>query len=306
MYFSTIKFQNWLIIRSIGAAILGNLLIGVFFASSQPTDMGSNQMITLAVMDFKNTSSDFSLDRLERNVPEMLKTELSQSGRIIVVERQRLETILAEQALGQSGVLDDEKAQKVGQVLGAQYIINGEITLAGQQLRIDSHILKVETGQVTGEKVIGEGTDVLNEMVQLLSRNIIYDLTGVGSKATKITLGKMPTKWFLGATALSAIGLGVTHSSYRKYYDDYSSATKLDEFDSNYDKANRYRKGRDVLVGTTSALALTTFILWLVEKSSVNDIVASNDSNFDCHQKKFAVGMQHVNDAYCFSFRYHF
>ena len=82
-------------------------------------------MITLAVMDFKNTSEKFSLDRLERNVPEMLKTELSQSGRIIVVERRRLEAILNEQALGLSGVIDEEQAQKMGKMLGSRDITHG-------------------------------------------------------------------------------------------------------------------------------------------------------------------------------------
>src|SRR5574341_798262 len=65
--------------------------------------------ITLAVLDFKNNSGLFSHDVLEKSVPEMLKTELSGSGSgLFVVERQKLEALLQEQALGQTGALDEK------------------------------------------------------------------------------------------------------------------------------------------------------------------------------------------------------
>lgn len=289
--------KNKRLFHAILIAFCGSLLAGVFSAFSQPADPGANRMITLAVMDFKNTSEQFSLDRLERNVPEMLKTELSQSGRIIVVERRRLEAILNEQVLGLSGVIDEEQAQKMGKLLGAQYIITGEITLTGRRLRIDSHIQKTETGQVIGEKVIGRGIDVLNEMVQLLARNIIFNLTGSGSKTTKITLGKMPINWFLGATALSAIGLIASQSAYTKHYDDYQAATGLDDFDSHYDKANQYKKFRDILIGPTAAFAITTFVLWLVSKSNKNEIIALENFYFNSDQQKIALGLNYHNYA---------
>jgi len=49
--------------------------------------------LTLAVMDFKNNSSVFGYDRLERAIPEMLKTELSRSPEILVLERSKIESI---------------------------------------------------------------------------------------------------------------------------------------------------------------------------------------------------------------------
>ena len=78
--------------------------------------------VTLAVMDFKNNSSIFGYDRLERTIPEILKTELSHSQEILVVERSKIESILKEQALAQAGVIENETAQEVGRLAGAQYI----------------------------------------------------------------------------------------------------------------------------------------------------------------------------------------
>lgn len=59
---------------------------------------------------------------------EMLTTELMKTGRFIVVERQALQDILSEQELGQTGIVRQETAAKVGQVLGVQIIIRGAVS----------------------------------------------------------------------------------------------------------------------------------------------------------------------------------
>ncbi|MDZ7343138.1 MAG: CsgG/HfaB family protein, partial [candidate division KSB1 bacterium] len=72
--------------------------------------------ITVAVLNFKNASGRFAFDDLEKSIPEMLKTELSQAPlRLLVVERGKLEAILQEQALAQTGAIDEKAAQTVGQ-----------------------------------------------------------------------------------------------------------------------------------------------------------------------------------------------
>ncbi|MBN1352938.1 hypothetical protein JXJ21_26345 [candidate division KSB1 bacterium] len=283
--------------KTFRGAIIGIIGLGMvmptFVFADGSVNANPDELITLAVLDFKNTTGRFHLDRLEKTLPEMLKTELSQTDKIIVVERQRLEAIMNEQALVLSGVIDEQAALKVGQFLGAQYIITGEITYSGRKLRIDSHIQKTETGQVIGEKVIGSDTEVLDKMIQVLATNIIYNLTGTGEKVTKVTFGKLPTNWFLGATAVSALGLGLTHSTYKKYYDDYKAANRLDDIDSNYSNANRYRKSRDLLIGATTALGITTFVLWLVSTSNRNEILAmGEDADYLKDRQKLLVDVQ--------------
>ncbi|OGW45576.1 MAG: hypothetical protein A2Y66_04090 [Nitrospirae bacterium RBG_13_41_22] len=59
---------------------------------------------------------------------EMLTTELMKTGRFIVVERQALQDIVGEQELGQTGLVRQESAAKVGELLGAQIIVRGVVS----------------------------------------------------------------------------------------------------------------------------------------------------------------------------------
>jgi curli biogenesis system outer membrane secretion channel CsgG len=59
---------------------------------------------------------------------EMLTTELMNTGRFIVVERQALQDVIGEQELGQAGLVKQESAAKVGELLGAQIIVRGVVS----------------------------------------------------------------------------------------------------------------------------------------------------------------------------------
>lgn len=59
---------------------------------------------------------------------EILITELIKTGRFVVIERQALHDILAEQELGMTGLVNRETAAKVGKVLGAQIIVRGVVS----------------------------------------------------------------------------------------------------------------------------------------------------------------------------------
>ncbi len=232
--------------------------------------------LTLAVMDFKNNSSVFGYDRLERAIPEMLKTELSRSPEILVLERIKIESILKEQALAQTGVIEQETAQEVGRLAGAEYIITGEINTIGNQLRIDAHLLRVATGQVLGEKITGRTVENIEPMVKLLTENLIFNLTGKGARQDFAKVRRYHTSWALATTAALLITSAILHFNYKNNYDNYHETTHLGKFDSFYDNANKYYKARNIMLMISGAAALTTFTLWRKDQSEDNKIYASN------------------------------
>ena len=59
---------------------------------------------------------------------EMLVTELFRSGHFIVVERAALDSVISEQALGQTGLVQGGMASTVGRMLGAQLLIKGVVS----------------------------------------------------------------------------------------------------------------------------------------------------------------------------------
>jgi TolB-like protein len=231
--------------------------------------------ITLAVLDFKNTSGLFAFDGLEKRIAEMLKTELSgPDSPLLVVERQKLEALLQEQALGQTGVLDEKTAQAVGQLLGAQFLLTGEISTMESRLRIDSHILKVATGEMRSEKVIGPGQEALDEMIALLAANVRFNLTGEGAHRQSQRLKKYPVAWSLLATVLTSAATGVTHWISHEAYQDYQSATRLEDIETRYDRAENFRKARNGLAIASGILAMVSLNLWIKNRSEDNAIFA--------------------------------
>jgi len=268
--------------RTRWAGNITRTMTGLFFflmlerLAAQPADSAG---LVVAVVDFKNNSGIFSLDDLEKSVPEMLKTELSRRGSILsVVERQKLETILQEQALAQSGILDETSGQTVGQLLGAQYLLSGEISMSESRLRIDCHILKVSTGQVRGEKVIGRGRDVLDEMVSLLATNILFNVSGEGTYSQHRRLKNYPVSYFLAATVLAAATTGATHWFSHDAYEKYHSASTLDDIGKYYDRAEKFRNVRNGAAIASGVLAITTAILWMTNRSTDNQLFARADS----------------------------
>ena len=70
----------------------------------------------------------------EHNAPadaiiNMMVTELHKANVFRLVERERLDTIIAEHNLNQSGMVNPAEAIKAGRIAGAQYIMTGSITL---------------------------------------------------------------------------------------------------------------------------------------------------------------------------------
>lgn len=71
---------------------------GCFFLASAV--FPQRQTVVVAITDFRNSTGRFVNDRLQKTVPEVLKTELAQTGAVRVIECNRLEANVNEQALG--------------------------------------------------------------------------------------------------------------------------------------------------------------------------------------------------------------
>jgi len=258
--------------------------------------------ITLAVMDFKNNSSTIKFDRLQRAISEMLKTELSGYPEISVVERKKIENIIAEQALIQAGFVDEKQAQEVGRLAGAEYLITGKINKINRQLRIDAHLIKVSTGQILGEKVTGKNEKQIEKMIKLLANNFIFDLTGSGERKEFEVITKYPTKWFLISSGALTLTTTVFHFLYKSNYDNYHKTNQFDKYDYYYNQANRYYKTRNVLMFFSGASALTTFILWQSDKSENNKIYAVNEKAiFNNRANQLALSISPERDGWLLS-----
>src|SRR3954469_13625384 len=118
----------------------------------------------IGVVSFEN-KAPYAQARIGQTATDILITELVKSGKFIVVERDKMNKLLEEQKLGQSGAIDPNTAARVGKILGLNAIVTGSVSQFGlksegkdfiisqskQQIvecTVDIRVVDAETGQI--------------------------------------------------------------------------------------------------------------------------------------------------------------
>lgn len=129
---------------------------------------------TVAVSYFDNNTGKPEYDPLQKGLADMLITDLTGIGSIQVVEREKLNQVLAELKLSRGTFIDPKTAQTLGKGLSAELILTGHYVVSGDTLRIDARVVQVATGAVTlAESVEGKKDDFFSlekDLVDLLVR----------------------------------------------------------------------------------------------------------------------------------------
>jgi TolB-like protein len=229
--------------------------------------IGARSQISVAVGDFENLTGHLYLDSWARNVPEYLSTEMSRYPDVAVVDRRRMRTLLDEQKLQSTGLMDSSRVIEIGRLLSAEYIVTGSISETGGWIRIDARVTSVSSGRMVSEAAAARTSGHLENMIAMLANNLRVQMTGRGEYRESMILRKYPTKYFLGGTLLAGAVTSVLHSGYRLRRNEYQKTTRLEDFDSKYDSANRWYRARSVAVSMTAAALLGTLYCWLGDLS---------------------------------------
>jgi len=225
--------------------------------------------VRVVIADFKNESDVFFLDSWERSVPDFLRSELSQSTEIVLLERQKMDAIFEEQKLALAGFIQDSAlVQQIGNLVGADIILSGSIHKIGKQYRIDVNITRVKTTEVISEKVEAPRPELQKEMLNILANNLLFRLTGKGTYIREERIASYPTSYFLAGTAGLTIAAFLSQQQYVSNYDAYHQNSELDKFDSFYDKANNAKKLTILMGGLAGAALFGTIYCWIGNRTS--------------------------------------
>lgn len=114
---------------------------------------------TLAILPFENNSvtEPERFAPLSKGLSAMLTTDLKNAGTTLkLIEREKIQALLKEVALSQSGSVDQSTAVRVGRLLGAQAIAFGSFMVLGKDVRMDLRIIQVETSElIMAESIVG-------------------------------------------------------------------------------------------------------------------------------------------------------
>ena len=144
----------------------------------------------VGVLPFAYRGPDEAYQALGRGLAEVLALDLASVGALEVVERARLQALLAESDLARDGVLDPATAPRAGRLLRAGRLVGGEVDVQGDGLRIESAVWEGTLRQL--ETTEGDVADLFR--VQKAITLDVLDALGVAvPEADRAQLLEPPT-----------------------------------------------------------------------------------------------------------------
>jgi len=178
--------------RWYAAALCAALLVPAL-AAAQGKPAPAKTPPTVAVLYFEYTGKSADLEPLRKGWARMLISDLSANPAFQIVERDRLEEVLAELKLGQSKRVDAATAAKVGKLLGARYLVLGGYFDLKGALRVDARVVEVESGKVLRSIGAQRKGDEFLELEQRLAADLAEALaTAMGGGAAPPPAVKPP------------------------------------------------------------------------------------------------------------------
>lgn len=149
---------------------------------------------TVAVMAFRYTGSDSAFRPLERGLAALVVTDLSRVRQLRIVERARLQALLDELQLAESGRVDPATGARSGRLVRASEVVQGQFSVdptAG--FRIDATVVRAADAQVAAS---GSNTDRLQAMFDIEKAVVFELLAKLGitlTPAEQVAISERPT-----------------------------------------------------------------------------------------------------------------
>ena len=151
---------------------------------------------TVAVLPMRFTGTDQSLAPLERGLADLMVSDLAKAKALTVLERDRMQSIVDEIALGRSGQADPSTAARAGKLIQAGRIVQGAITQTGSRnLTLNAAVLNTSTSETQGRPA-QQGGD-LDELFSLEKALVfqVFDALGVTlTPAERQLVDQRPTR----------------------------------------------------------------------------------------------------------------
>ena len=151
-------------------------------AAESTINADSIPLNTIAVYDFDGSTLDEEKAPLALGLTEFTAIDLSKIKSLTVVERAKLNFLLQEMALTETGVIDTTRAPQVGRILGSRNIVTGRVTSPNlDHLRLSGVIVNtVDSSKAypgSSEAILKEIFKMQKEFVRQIVQELGVELT---------------------------------------------------------------------------------------------------------------------------------
>lgn len=196
---------------------------------------------SIAVISFENQTGDPSYDYLQKAIPNLLISDLEQTGGFYVATWERMRDLLAQ--MGQKGIdiIDTDLGFEICRREGIESIVTGSFVKAGDTFVTDVKVLDVETKKML-KSATSRGTgenSILDTQIDELGREISL---GLGIARQKLEATQRPITE-LTTTSMEAYKLYLQGKEEIENLDGISARQSLEkavELDPNFAMAHLY------------------------------------------------------------------
>ena len=184
---------------------------------------------TVAVMPLRFSGADTTLKPLERGFADLLTTDLARSSQLTLVERSRMQALLDEIKLQQSGTTEASSNVRAGKLMRAGRVVQGAILQVGaSDLRVDAAVVDVPTSQVQGSAQQADQLEQVFSIEKKLALDLFAQLGVTLTVAERQQIEQRPTR---SMQAFLAYSRGLTAEDEGRYDDAsrfFDEAVRLD------------------------------------------------------------------------------
>jgi TolB-like protein len=131
---------------------------------------------TVAILYFDNHTGSSENDPLGKGIASMMISDLSAVQEIQLVERERMQDLVKEIDMQRTKYFDSTTAVKTGKMLGAEYVVVGAFATVDPQMRIDTRVVRVATGEIVKTAQVTGDQDKFFDLEQDLANKLIDGL----------------------------------------------------------------------------------------------------------------------------------
>ncbi|HDQ00467.1 MAG TPA: PEGA domain-containing protein [bacterium] len=154
------------------------ILIFLCFCFTNLNAQGSGK-INIAVMNLETPDLSSSV---QQALSDRLRTELFNTGRFSVMERNQMQELLTEQGFQQSGCTSNECVVEAGRLLGVDRMIAGSVGKVGTIYTVSLRMIDIETGRIMLTKT-EDCNCPIEEVLTTSLKNIALKMAGMSSSA---------------------------------------------------------------------------------------------------------------------------
>lgn len=168
------------------AALIGMMTLSAVWGQAVHAQATATQKPTLAIMEFDVSAMTRQADfaPLGSGIQVMLTNSVATNPSLVLLERQKIESVLSEQNLVTSGRVTAESAVKVGKLLGAQHVLLGQLVVqSDKDMRLLVRSVNVETGVIEWTDDVRSKGDKVFDMIDALAVKVNSGLKLPGTRS---------------------------------------------------------------------------------------------------------------------------